>query len=170
MMLGMNTSGNTMIKQMESREEEVESRLLSQMGDQIQYTLAKVSGPNNGWIMARLKDKSKMKEFWKQLETLFPDTPTMKFWTDAWNPAELPIPNPPQLRIAVRGGDLAERARVTQNLAEAIESRQIYPRNSTNPIVSRREGIRLNLRPRAMVERGQRVKSSIHLIWPISCA
>jgi HAE1 family hydrophobic/amphiphilic exporter-1 len=163
MMLGMNTSGNTLVKQMESAEEVVEAQLLSKMGGDIQYTLAQIQSPNSAWIMARLKDKSKMKEFWKRLEKEFPNTPFMRFWTDAWNPAELPIPNPPQLRIAVRGGEIEERAHLTEGLANAIEEKQIYPRNDTKPDVTRKRGIRLISSPEqwsAVGAKGQELYAS----------
>jgi HAE1 family hydrophobic/amphiphilic exporter-1 len=141
--LDLSTRGNTLLKQMESKTQEVETRLMAKFGDQIQYTFNQVYSPNDAWMMARIKDKSKMTEIWKQMEAEFPNTPFEKFHVGTWNPAELPIPDPPQLRIAVRGGELAERARVTQSLADLIEERQIYPRNWTTPDVDYQRGISL---------------------------
>jgi HAE1 family hydrophobic/amphiphilic exporter-1 len=147
MMLGLNTKGNTLLKQMESRLSEVESRLLSKMGDQIEYTFEQVTSSNSAWIIARIKDKSKMKASWKQMEAEFVNTPFMQFWVDSWNPAELPIPDPPQLRIAVRGGEVTERARVTEGIADALEEKTVYPRITKKPDVSRRSGIQLVASP-----------------------
>jgi HAE1 family hydrophobic/amphiphilic exporter-1 len=147
LMLGMNTSGNTILRQMESREEEIESQLIAKMGDQVQYTFAQVNSPNSAWVMARIKDKSKMKELWKKMESDFTNTPFMRYWTDAWNPAELPIPDPPNLRVAIRGGDLDQRARVTESLSNALEEKQIYPQLWGKPDVRKRQGIRLIANP-----------------------
>jgi HAE1 family hydrophobic/amphiphilic exporter-1 len=143
MTLSISTHGNTLLKQMESKSEIIESRLLAKFGPEIQYTFTEVNGTNDAWLMARIKDKSKMADMWKRMEAEFPNTPFDNFHVDTWNPAELPIPDPPQLRIAVRGGEVAERARVTQALANEIEEKQIYPRNWADPDVSYRQGIRL---------------------------
>lgn len=141
MMLGVNTKGNTLLRQMESQAEEVEARLLSKFGSKIQYTFNQISGPNRAWIMSRLKSKRDMTEVWHGLEAEFSNTPLVKHWVAPWNPAELPIPNPPQMRIAVRGGSLAARARVTQELDDLLETNKVFPNLSTSPDVSRRENI-----------------------------
>lgn len=135
-MVGVNTEGNALIKQMELRTEEVEKDLLASFGEEIQYTFTQINGTNNSYIMARLKSKSKMRELQKKFEEKFTNTPTTSFWVDSWNPSELPIPNPPQLRVAVRGGTAEQRVLVTKELKEMIETSKIYPRVETKPSVS----------------------------------
>jgi len=141
MMLGANTSGNTQIRQMDSQLEEIEARFLKEFGDRIQYTFSQVNRPNSGWIMARLKNKSQMKAFKKEMEEKFPNTPTTRFWIDSWNPAEQPIPDPAHLAVVIRGGDLKSRAQVTRDLRNHLEEKKIFPRVSTNPNVSKEDNI-----------------------------
>ncbi|MBS1960847.1 MAG: efflux RND transporter permease subunit [Bdellovibrionales bacterium] len=132
-MLGLNTQGNTIVRQMEGETEEVETRLLQKFGDEIRYTFTQVNQPNSSWIMARLKDKRKMKDFWKRLEAEFKDGATLRFWINPWNPAELPLPNPPDLRIAVEGGDVEDRRATAKSILDALKEKKVLPSLWTEP-------------------------------------
>jgi HAE1 family hydrophobic/amphiphilic exporter-1 len=141
MMVGMNVRGNTMIKQMEAQAAELEARFLAKFGSSIDYTFSQVHGPNGAWIMARLKDKSEMRDLWKKLEAEFVDTPFVKFWVSPWNPAELPIPDPPQMRLVVRGGSIEDRAETARQLKNALDEKKVLPRIWSNPEVERLQAI-----------------------------
>ena len=58
-----------------------------------------------------------------------------------WNPSELPIPDPAQLKISVRGGNTMDRAALTRDLEQLLEEKQEFPRQWTEPDVSRSESI-----------------------------
>ena len=146
MMLGINTSGNTLLRQMENTAEEEEARLLRTFGSKIQYTFTQVQNPNSSVIMARLRHKADMKAVWEGLETTFTNTPVLNYWVAPWNPSELPIPDPPQMRVAVRGGTLEERALAADALRQLLDEKQVYPRLWADPDVSHTEEI--ILRPR----------------------
>lgn len=141
MYLGMRTQGNTQVKQMESTADEVESRLLAEFGAEISYTFSQIMSPNRGFIMARLLDKRQMKRIQASFEKFFVNTPSMKFSIGSWNPAELPIPDPPPLKIAVRGGTLTERAAVARDLTNLIDSKQVFTRVWSEPNSDRVESI-----------------------------
>jgi HAE1 family hydrophobic/amphiphilic exporter-1 len=145
-MLGINTSGNTLIAQMESTTAEVEGRLLKTFGSKIDYTFTQIWNVNEGAIMARLKDKADMKSVWEGFESEFPNTPLLNYWVEPWNPSELPIPDPPQLRIAVRGGSLRDRAYAADELRQLLDEKKVYPRINADPDVTPTEEI--VLRPR----------------------
>lgn len=147
MILSTSTRGNTFIKQMESQTEEVERQLLEEFGSEIQYTFTQINSPNNSTIMARLKDKKEMRAFWKKMEERFTNTPFLRFWVGPWNPAELPIPDPPQLRIAIRGGTLEERAQAAEDLSSRLEEHQVLPRVWTDPTVGHAESVVLRTNP-----------------------
>ena len=132
-MLGLNTHGNTVIRQMEGQTEEVEVRLLRKFGDEIRYTFTQIHSVNNATIMARLKDKRKMKEFWKRLEGEFKDTATVRFWINPWNPAELPLPNPPDLRVVVEGGEVEDRRATAKSILDAMKEKKVLPSLWTEP-------------------------------------
>jgi multidrug efflux pump subunit AcrB len=139
--ISVTTQGNTLLKQMEETASQIEDQLLEKWSGDLQYTFTQVVQPNRAWIMARLKHKSDMNRLWKGLETQFTNTPFITFHVSPWNPAELPIPDPPHLRMVVRGGTLKERAQVARDLYQLFESKQIFPRLWTNPDTRRTENI-----------------------------
>jgi HAE1 family hydrophobic/amphiphilic exporter-1 len=141
MYLSVTTSGNTMIRQMEGPTEETEARLLAEFGDKVQYTFVQVFGPNSASVMARLKHKSDMEFVWKHMEEVFANTPFLQFYVGPWNPAELPLPNPPQLKVIVTGADIDARTEVAREARMRLEERQVLPRISTEPDVSRAESV-----------------------------
>lgn len=141
--LGASTDGNSLVRQMEMSAGEVERDLLKDFGDRIQYTFTQVNDPNAAYIMARLKNKHEMREVWKGIEARFTNTPQTRFWVAPWNPSELPIPDPPQLRIAVRGGSVRERAHVTEELNHLVQEKKIFPRVHSEPDVAMQKSVLL---------------------------
>ncbi len=139
--LGVNASGNTMVKQMESLAAKNEVKLLDQFSDKISYTFTQIRGANRASIMARLKDKGDMMEVWKGLQKSFENTPFTRFWVVPWNPAELPIPDPPHLRVVVRGGSVNDRSETTTEIKRLIEADQIFPRVWSEPNTGHEENI-----------------------------
>lgn len=135
--LGANTSGNTKTSQMDEIISELENNLLNQFGDDIQYTFVQIQGANGGNIMAKLKNKHDMNRVWKAIEEKFENTPTISYWVVPWNPAELPIPNPPQMRLTVRGGDSEERALVSDTILQKLKEQETFPRLWSEPNVSK---------------------------------
>ncbi|MGK5086194.1 hypothetical protein WDW86_01440 [Bdellovibrionota bacterium FG-2] len=125
MFISVNTKGNTLTRQMESQIEEVETDLLKEFGAKIQYTFAQVHSPNSANIMARLKNRGEMRTISKAIEAKFPNTPFLRFYIGPWNPAELPIPNPPQLRLVVRGGSLEDRAQAAEDLRNMLDEKHV---------------------------------------------
>ena len=139
--LGVRTKGNSLMQQMESIAEEKEAELLAKFGDKIKYTFVQIRGANKATLMARLKDKGDMDFVWKGLEKEFPNTPFTRFFVVPWNPAELPIPNPPHLRIVIRGGTLKERAARTKEIKELVMRDQVFPRVWTDPDTGHKEAV-----------------------------
>ena len=143
MVLSVNTTGNTLLKQIEAEIEETEARLLKKLGNEIEYTFVQTWNPNGGAIMARLKNKKKMNDVWKQMEAEFTQTPVKFYWVGPWNPAELPIPDPPQMEIAIRGGTVQQRTDYANELFEYLLDQNIYSTIRSFPAVNRVEQISL---------------------------
>src|SRR5262249_15722270 len=129
-LFSMDTSGNTVVKQIESQADEVERRLLSEFGDKIDYTFTQIR-VNPASILAKLKDRKQMAEVWTALEKSFTDTPLLRFHVEPWNPSELPIPDPADLRVAVRGGDLSQRRDATLEISDLLEANHIFDHVNT---------------------------------------
>ncbi len=138
--LGINSTESKSMRAMENISDEVEEELLKTYGQQIDYTFVQVHKRNSN-IMARLKNKKDMEEIWKKMEKQFKNTPTTRFWVVPWNPAELPLPNPPSMEISIKGGDAADRALLSKGLVSALEESEVYPNVWEEPSGTRPEGI-----------------------------
>jgi len=103
--------------------------------------LGGVESPNSAWIMAHLKNKAEMKHLWQEMESYFANTPTLRYTVSPWNPAELAIADPPQLKIAIRGGWLQNRTQVAHDLQQLLEENQVFPRLWTDPTVTRTQNV-----------------------------
>src|SRR5438105_790108 len=93
--------------------------------------------------MVRLNDKKDMKQLWQDLEKEFSNTPETSFSVSPWNPSELPIPDPPQVQIAVRSSDILKRAEIAKDLKDLIEEKQFFPRVSNDPNSEVRFGLQI---------------------------
>ena len=131
--LSFTTQGNTLTRQMESVAEDVEFDLMKKFGSEIQYTFVQIASPNRSWLLARLADKSHMTKVWKEMEKHFTNTPQLRYEIEPWNPSELPIPDPPDLMVAIRGGEILERRNVAVEIQDLLETKKILPRVWTEP-------------------------------------
>ncbi|TNE98306.1 MAG: efflux RND transporter permease subunit [Deltaproteobacteria bacterium] len=141
MILSVNTHGNTLVGQMEAQAAEHEERLLSKFGNDIKYTFTQIQRANQATIMARLEDKHEMNRVWKAMEEEFQNQPGLYFWVGPWNPAELPLPDPPHMRLIVRGGKVEDRMLLAKDLMETIREKEAFPRAWTEPDVHMEENI-----------------------------
>jgi HAE1 family hydrophobic/amphiphilic exporter-1 len=138
---GLNTQGNTLVRQMETQSEEVESKLLKTLDGKVLYTFTQINSPNACWIMLRLNDKSKMNDVMKQLENEFPNSPMTQYSVDQWNPSELPLPDPDHLQISVRSRETEKMLAAAKELNDKLQEKQYYHRLSTQPETDNPEGI-----------------------------
>ncbi|MEQ1877126.1 MAG: efflux RND transporter permease subunit, partial [Bdellovibrionia bacterium] len=141
--LGVNTEGNTMVKQMEGQAEVAERRLLEKFGDKIKYTFTQIHGPNSANVMARLRDKGEFMTVWKAMEKEFENTPLVRHWVFPWNPSELPIPDPEDLMIVVRGGDSKQRVLTAQEVIDRLQQDKTLPDVWANPGTDKTENVLL---------------------------
>ena len=131
--LYVNTQGNTLLKQMELQMEEVERSVLNEFGSHVRYTFNQIWNPNAAGLMVRLTNKKEMREVWKAMEKRFTNTPQLQFNVQPWNPSELPIPNPPDMLLSVRGGELEDRRQVTKTIDDLLQEKKVYPRLEMTP-------------------------------------
>ncbi len=122
----ISTSGLNLIRQNEEATAEIENRIMKSYGPEVLYTFSQVWSPGNSSIMVRLKDKSKMNDLWKKIENLLTNTVETHFTVSQWNPSELPIPHPPDLRISVSGIDTEKAREVAQQLNLELSSKKMY--------------------------------------------
>ncbi len=131
--LNIQTQGHAVLKQMEDLTAEIDSQILNQFHDQIKYTYSNNYQPNASMILARLKNKNSMQFMLKKMQTHFTNTPLIQYQINPWNPAELPIPHPPQLKITIRGGTTDHRLQAAHDVHQLLEENQVFPRLSHEP-------------------------------------
>ena len=153
---------NSLLRQMESAVDEIEAKMLKQFGAKILYTFVQTRNSNSGNIMARLKNKGDMSVLWKEMEKAFPNTPLISFNVEPWNPGEMPIPNPPKLKISVDGSDPVDRQRAAQELKDLIQEHKLFDQVYTRPEVGHEETVvlspRLDLWPALRAGGGSRLE------------
>lgn len=133
LMLGFHSATFTSSRQVDSFAEKLEYELLQELDDKVAYTFTQISGTDNGVIMIRLKNRTNIDHLWKQLEEKYVNTPTIYYWSEPWNPSELPIPDPDHFRIEIRGGNADERRALSNDLSLALMETQIFPRVRVRP-------------------------------------
>jgi HAE1 family hydrophobic/amphiphilic exporter-1 len=131
--MSVRTEGHTKTRQMEMILDQVERDLMDRIGARVDYTFYQIWNPDGGALMVRLKDKSAMAKTVKEIEDHFRNTATLKFWAGPFNPSELPLPDPPHLLIGITGGTAANRVEASSEIADILESKQVFPRIRTIP-------------------------------------
>jgi HAE1 family hydrophobic/amphiphilic exporter-1 len=142
--ISASTRGNTLLRQMDAQISSVEADLMKNFGSHIQYTFNEVWSENSGEVMARLKDKAEMHELWKQIDAHFTNTPLFTYWVDTWNPAELKIPEPPDMLISVRGNNSESMAAAANSINDDIMQVRAFPAASVDPDISPGQSIAVN--------------------------
>lgn len=147
LILGLNTEGNTLLRQMEMQVENAEKEMLDTFGDSFSYAFSQTTGPNSGHIMGRLKKRSQMNEVWKAMEARFVPTPLMRYGVSPWNPSELPIPDPPHFLLKVRGGKPEQRRLVSKALSDLLRDKKVFPNVYSDPGPNLEHSVRLAPNP-----------------------
>lgn len=143
MIILVRNNQNSMIRQMESHTEEIETQVMDLLKDDLNYTFTQINSPNASHIMVRLKNKKRVPAVKKILEDNLTDTPTTRFIVIEWNPSELPLPDMNALEISIGGSDEAEIQTVTEKIKTLIQEKEFFPRLYSEPDLAHRENILL---------------------------
>jgi HAE1 family hydrophobic/amphiphilic exporter-1 len=143
MILSVNTSGNTLVQQMDDQAAKIESQFLNEFEEDILYTFTQINQPNNATIMARLKNKEDMARVWKRMEATYKNEPGLYYWVGPWNPAELPLPDPPHFLVEVKNKDAVQRKLIAKLLLDELEEKEVFPSLWSTPSVQREEIIKM---------------------------
>lgn len=145
LILNVSTTGNTISHQLEPLMSEIDHTLQTQFEDKISYTFTQITNANNANVMIHLKNKKDMNDLWKKVESFYPATPLIQYSVVPWNPSELQIPNPPDMRLVVQGGDLKGRVEVFKQLHDLVLQAQVFPNIWSNPLVSDVKNAKLSI-------------------------
>lgn len=146
LVVSISTVGNTLVRQQEVQTDQIEQQLLGILGDRVTYTFTEVYRADSSDIMLRLKDKHEMAHALSELSEKFPNSPLITYNFDSWNPAELPLPDPPVFQLSVKGNDLREMADTARDVSERLQEQKWFNRVSVDPNLGKEES--LMIRPR----------------------
>jgi HAE1 family hydrophobic/amphiphilic exporter-1 len=133
LMVGVSSPSFSTVKQMESELESLEASINKNFGDEMLYTFTQVQGSHNGNIMVRMKNKEKIHTLVEKAEELYKNTPTKFYWADSWNPSELSIPDPPQYRLEITGGDPIKRLQTAQDIQALLLENGVFDKVRVTP-------------------------------------
>lgn len=80
-----------------------EQVLLQKLGDDLIHTFVTVNSSNRASILMRIEDKNDSDRILEKISELLPSTTEMTFDAENFNPSQLPVPNPPDLRLLISG-------------------------------------------------------------------
>lgn len=142
---GINSPVITLMKEIEDELSVFETELQNKYGSEIKYTFTQIYGSTNGVIMMRLNSRKKVDELSEQMESHFKNTPTKFYFFEKWNPSELRIPDPPGLRLEIKGGSAEMRLRLSEDLQVKLSDQSVYDSIRINPPAQRAQKISVEL-------------------------
>jgi hydrophobic/amphiphilic exporter-1 (mainly G- bacteria), HAE1 family len=128
-------------KEMDSEIEALEGDINKNFQGEVLYTFSQIEGLNNGSVMVRLKDRSRIEALMARAEDLYKNTPTKYFGVVSWSPSELRIPEPVDYRLEVTGGSPVRRQQVAHDLADILGDPALYDNLQTTPTVTLEKGL-----------------------------
>ncbi|NOT80946.1 MAG: efflux RND transporter permease subunit [Bacteriovoracaceae bacterium] len=143
LIVGVSTPAFSQMKQMESELEIMEESLNKNFGDDMLYTFTQIQGPTDGNIMVRIKHKDQIQKMVEKAEELYKNTPTKFYWAESWNPSELSIPDPPQYRLEIVGGDPIKRLEAAQDIQAQLLENGIFDKVRVTPTADKEKEIRV---------------------------
>lgn len=143
LVIGASSPAFSTTKQMESEIESLEAKINENFGDDMLYTFTQIYGAHDGEIMVRVKDKSKIFKMVEKAEEIFKNSPTLSYWVDSWNPSELSIPDPPQYRLELTGGDPIKRLEAAQDIQTLLLEKGVFDKVQVTPTSEKEKEIRI---------------------------
>jgi HAE1 family hydrophobic/amphiphilic exporter-1 len=143
LIIGVSSPSFSTVKQMESELESLEESINKNFGDEMLYTFTQIQGSHDGNIMVRMKNKEKIQQLVDKAEEIYKNTPTKFYWAESWNPSELSIPDPPQYRLEITGGDPIKRLEAAQDIQEQLLENGIFDKVRVTPTADKEKEIRV---------------------------
>lgn len=143
LMVGISSQSFSTTKQMESELEVLENSINENFGSEMLYTFTQIQGAHDGFIMIRMKHKNKIQAMIEKAEEIYKNTPTKSYWVDYWNPSELSIPDPPQYRLEIVGGDALKRKQNAQDIQSLLLEKGIFDKVRVTPSADQEKEIRV---------------------------
>jgi len=113
-------SKNTHINEMEEVVRQFERRIDDRFSEKISFTFAQIIAPDAAMLVIHLKDKEQFRSMIESLQEMTKNDLDIHYNFDSFNPAELPIPNPPDWRVVFKGSNINETQIVQDYFRSAL--------------------------------------------------
>lgn len=143
LIVGVSSPSFATAKQMESELETLEASINQNFGDEMLYTFTQIQGPHDGNIMIRMKHKEKIVKMAEKAEEIYKNTATKFYWVESWNPSELSIPDPPQYRLEITGGEANKRLQAAQDIQAMLLENGVFDKVRVTPTADKEKEIRV---------------------------
>lgn len=143
LIIGVSSPSFSTMKQLESELDDLEASIEKNFGEEKLYTFTQIQGSHDGNIMVRMKHKEKILKMVEKAEELYKNTPTKFYWAESWNPSELSIPDPPQYRLEITGGDPIKRLEAAQDIQALLLENGIFDKVRVTPTADKEKEIRV---------------------------
>lgn len=80
-----------------------EQLLLNELKNDILHTFVTIRSARRASILIRIRNKNDSEKLITEISKLLPSTPEISYEADNFNPSQLPIPDPPDLRLLISG-------------------------------------------------------------------
>lgn len=132
------------VKDIEVLIQKAELKINELFADEINYNFMSIRRENRGKLMLRLKDKSQVEDFQDRLKKAFPNTPETRFNVFPWNPAELPLPNYPDVEVHIKGKNLKSISNAGEQILVGIKENKLVEGMWSEPNLRKSEKFLVN--------------------------
>lgn len=132
------------VKDMEVLIQKAELKVNEIFGEEISYNFMQIRRENRGKLMLRLKDKSQVEDFQDRLKKAFPNTPETRFSIFPWNPAELPLPDYPDVEVHIKGKNLHAISDAGEQILVGIKENKLIKGMWSEPNLRKAEKFLVN--------------------------
>ncbi len=121
----INSITNVQMSQMEELVAKFERMVSDKFGSLISFMESGTNSPNYAWVALHLPDKKKFRYVLEAAQemTKAESEATYSYWP--FNPSELPIPNPPDWKVAFKGNDVEQQQLMRDAFRIALLDSQI---------------------------------------------
>ena len=141
LIVGVTSPTFTTPRQMDSEVELLEADVVRNFGDDVLYTFSQIQGTSQGFVMVRLKDRSRVEALIAKGEEIYKNTPTKFYFVVSWSPSELRIPESVAYRLEVTGGTPVRRQQVAHDVSEILSDPSFYDSVSAKPSTVAQKGL-----------------------------
>lgn len=115
--------------------------------EQMQFVFDMIQGPNRAQSFFKLKNKREMEALHAQFEAAFPSGNGRTYSFFEWNPSEFRLPQTLALRVAIHGGEAAERMIAARDLQQQLEGLRIFQSIQSSPHLERESRVQIKVDP-----------------------